>query len=99
MGIESSWVNDDNYLQIAQTAVMCCFLSYSSARFGEVWLECAQAIRLCVPLGLNHLRSSGSPGDLAWTRTVKSSMLPPTNVEEHMRERSTTFWFGECRVG
>lgn len=30
--IEAAWVNDDNYVQVAQTAVLGCFLSYSAAR-------------------------------------------------------------------
>ncbi|ORY60382.1 hypothetical protein BCR35DRAFT_198117 [Leucosporidium creatinivorum] len=94
LGIEPSWVNDDNYLQIAQTAVICCFLSYSSARFGEVWLECAQATRLAVPLGLNHIRASNSKAELTWTtKHLKTSMLPPTNEDDQMFERSVTFWY------
>lgn len=95
IGIESSWVNDHNHLQVAQAAVICCFLSYSSARFGEVWLECAQATRLAVPMGLNHLRSNPPSIGTDWAKQAKTSMLPATNDEDELFERSVTFWFGE----
>ncbi|KAK4057271.1 hypothetical protein OIO90_001768 [Microbotryomycetes sp. JL221] len=95
MGIESSWVNDDHYLEVAQTAVLCCFLSYQNARFGEVWLECAQATRLAVPLGINHLRSCGPGKRPKWSKHLKTSMLQPTEDEDELFERSITFWFGE----
>ncbi|KAK4051406.1 hypothetical protein OIV83_002890 [Microbotryomycetes sp. JL201] len=93
MGVESAWVNDDHYLEVAQTAVLCCFLSYQNARFGEVWLECAQATRLAVPLGINHLRSSGVIKRAKWQKHLKTSMLQPTEDESDLFERSITFWF------
>ncbi|KAM0789214.1 hypothetical protein ACM66B_000059 [Microbotryomycetes sp. NB124-2] len=93
MGVESAWVNDDHYLEVAQAAVLCCFLSYSNARFGEVWLECAQATRLAVPLGINHLRSSGVIKRAKWQKHLKTSMLQPTEDESDLFERSITFWF------
>lgn len=92
--IESSWVNDDNYVQTAQTAVLICFLSYSSARFGEVWLECGQAIRLCIPLGLNHLRALNHDAlNQQEPTNIKSNMLLPTNDAQTLHELSCTFWF------
>lgn len=78
-----------------QAAVICCFLSYSAARFGEVWLECAQATRLAVPMGLNHLRSNPPLIGTDWSKQTKTSMLPATNDEDELFERSVTFWFGE----
>ncbi|KDE06717.1 hypothetical protein MVLG_02914 [Microbotryum lychnidis-dioicae p1A1 Lamole] len=90
--LEASWISDANPLQVAQTAVLVCFLSYSAARFGEVWLAVSQALRLSVPLGLNHIRSAPSlPPD---KQHLKTHMLGPTEDEDELYERAATFWLG-----
>ncbi|SCV69806.1 BQ2448_1200 [Microbotryum intermedium] len=88
--LDASWVSSANPLQVAQTAVLVCFLSYSAARFGDVWLAVSQALRLSVPLGLNHLRSAPSlpPENLY----LKTHMLGPTEDEDELYERAATFW-------
>lgn len=62
-------------------------------RYKEGWLASAQAIRLVVPIGLNHLRSTG-PGDIYADEIRQAMTLEQTNDEELLRERAATFWLG-----
>lgn len=91
LGIEIFWNSSDpNYLQVGQAAVICCFTSYSAARYKEGWLMSAQAIRLLVPIGLNHVRSTGARGE--YIDDIRPSMLAPTNEDDLLYERSATFY-------
>ncbi|GAA5934774.1 hypothetical protein JCM3775_002052 [Rhodotorula graminis] len=73
----------------AQVFGLLCFWLYSQARWVEVWQYCAQATRVTLPLGLNHIRAASDPSS---DPTSTSAMLKDTDDEAVLRERALTFF-------
>ncbi|GAA5841944.1 hypothetical protein JCM9279_003165 [Rhodotorula babjevae] len=73
----------------AQVFGLLCFWLYSEARWVEVWQYCAQATRITLPLGLNHVRAAS---DLSADPAMASALLKETDDEAVLRERALTFF-------
>lgn len=82
--------------QTAQAIVLLCFVAYTGAKFIEVWMLCGLATRLILPLGLNHIRPSPAPLPnsqmFKYSAEGRPSLLPATEDEGELHERSCTFW-------
>jgi hypothetical protein len=67
---------------------------YLAAKFAEVFLLTARVSRMCLPLGINHLRMGEWHNGTLVDKPVhlKRTLLEPTDDPETLQERASTFW-------
>ncbi|GAA5897916.1 hypothetical protein JCM5296_004968 [Sporobolomyces johnsonii] len=78
-------------LQVVQAAILSAFLHQRMGRYIVAWLEAAQAMRICVGLGLNHLRAP-QPNTPLISILADRTFLGTARSEEELQERVMTFW-------
>ncbi|BGP15479.1 hypothetical protein JCM10213v2_003458 [Rhodosporidiobolus nylandii] len=107
--IDPSFDAGRHLLQVCQTAALCTFVAYTSARFTAIWSLGAKASRLAVVCGLNHIRplAPSAPPFIPYPtprstgrRIREPAILPPPRDAAEQHERLSTFWaiFGADRM-
>ncbi|GAA5990139.1 hypothetical protein JCM11641_001068, partial [Rhodosporidiobolus odoratus] len=106
--IDPSFTAGRHLLQVVQTAALCTFCAYTSARFTAIWSLSVRASRLAIVCNLNHLRPPRSSSSSYTSqhaaaqanegtrgngrRAKEPAILPPPKDQEEYNERARVFW-------
>ncbi|KAH8928136.1 hypothetical protein BT69DRAFT_620319 [Atractiella rhizophila] len=81
--------------EVTRSLVLITYYAYSQNRQLEAWTFAGAALRLCVALGLNHIRDRRSPDAMDRINMLgpgRTGLLPPAQRDEENYERAMTFW-------